>query len=96
MNFELKGIHYEISEKTKVQFEKKIARLQAAEDNVSELSVSIERQNDLYILKANMIFRWGNPCFIQAEDHELFNAIDRLQEKIKTKLVREKEKIQDK
>lgn len=96
MNFEIKGIHYEVTDKTREQLEKKLKRLQVAEENVTDLTVSVEREKGLYGLKVNMTFRWGVNCFVEVEDHDLYDGIDKLIEKIKTKIVREKEKIQEK
>ncbi len=96
MNFEIKGIHYEVSEKTREQLEKKFKRMQTAEDTLNSLVISLERANGLYHLKCNIVFRWGADCFLETEDGDLYDAIDKLTEKVKTKIVKEKEKIQDK
>lgn len=96
MNFEIKGIHYEVSDKTREQIEKKINRLQVAEENVTDLVLSAEKANGIFNLKVNMTFRWGPACFIEVKDHDLYDGIDKMIEKIKTKIVREKEKIQQK
>lgn len=96
MNFEIKGIHYEVSDKTREQIEKKFKRLATAEDTLTNLIISVERANGMYTLKSNFAFKWGGDGFIETTDSDLYNAIDKLTEKVKTKIVKEKEKIQDK
>ena len=96
MNFEIRGIHYEVSEKTKEQIEKKFKRLATAEDTLSSLSITVERANGMYTLKSNFAFKWGGDAYIETSDGDLYDAIDKLTEKVKTKIVKEKEKVQEK
>ena len=83
MNFEIRGIHYEVSDKTKEQIEKKFKRLATAEDTLTFLEITVERA-------------WGGDAYIETTNGDLYDAIDQLTEKVKTKIVKEKEKMQEK
>ena len=95
MNFEIKGIHYELSEKTTEQIEKKVKKLEFASDIIVDLIFRIEREKGLYIISVNINFRWGLSHHIKVEDHDLYDGIDKIMEKIKNKVAKEKERIQD-
>ena len=41
MNFEIRGIHYEVSDKTREQIEKKFKRLATAEDTLTFLEITV-------------------------------------------------------
>ena len=58
MNYEVKGIHYEVSETTKEHIAKKMKRLDFASDLVTDLAVSLIREKNLYKVEANTIILW--------------------------------------
>ncbi|MBO7047594.1 MAG: HPF/RaiA family ribosome-associated protein [Spirochaetia bacterium] len=96
MNFEIRGIHYEVSDKTREQIEKKFKRLATAEDTLTFLEITVERANGMYTLKSTFAFKWGGDGYIETTNGDLYDAIDQLTEKVKTKIVKEKEKMQEK
>ena len=95
MNLEIKGIHYEVTERTTEQIEKKVKKLDFASDMVMDLFFRIERGKGIYTISVNINFRWGLAHHIEVEDHDLYDGIDKIMEKIKNKVTKEKEKIQD-
>ena len=95
MNLEIKGIHYEVTERTTEQIEKKVKKLDFVEDKIIDLLFRIEREKGLYLISANINFRWGLSHHIKVENHDLYDGIDLIIEKIKNKVSKEKEKIQE-
>ena len=95
MNLEIKGIHYEVTENTTEQIEKKVKKLDFASDMIVDLLFRIERDKGLYIISVNINFRWGLSHHIKVEDHDLYDGIDKMMDKIKNKVAKEKEKLQD-
>ena len=95
MDFEVKGIHYEVSDKTMEQIQKKMKRLEYAQDFLVSLALSIEREKSDYHLNANMSFRWGTAAHIHLTNHDLYKGIDQIIDKLDNKITKEKEKIQD-
>ncbi|MCL2792097.1 MAG: HPF/RaiA family ribosome-associated protein [Spirochaetaceae bacterium] len=95
MNLEIKGIHYEVTDRTTEQIEKKVKKLDFASDMIMDLLFRIEREKGIYIISVNINFRWGLSHHIKVEDHDLYDGIDKIIEKIRNKVAKEKEKIQD-
>jgi putative sigma-54 modulation protein len=95
MNLEIKGIHYEVTERTIEQIEKKAKKIEFASDMIVDLLFRIEREKGIYVISANINFRWGLAHHIKVEDHDLYDGIDKIMDKIKLKIAKEKEKIQD-
>ena len=94
MNFEIKGIHYEVSQRTVEQFEKKIKRLDFASELLSKLTISVEREKSQYNLSADFSFTWGSGGHIMLSNHDLYKGIDLIVDKLENKISKEKEKIQ--
>ena len=59
MRYEVKGIHYEISDTTREYIEKKMKKLKFASDLVKDLILSLVREKHGYKIEANTTFRWG-------------------------------------
>lgn len=95
MDLEIKGIHYEISEKTIEQIEKKAKKLEFATELVKRLIFRIEKDKSGYIISVDINFSWGLDHHIKVTDHDLYDGIDIIIDKIKSKITKEKEKIQD-
>lgn len=95
MDFEVKGIHYEVSETTTEHIQKKMKRLEYANEFIMNLSISIEREKSEYNLNANFNFRWGAAGHIHLSSHDLYKGIDLMIDKLDSKITKEKEKIQD-
>ena len=94
MDFEVKGIHYDVSETTKEHLQKKMKRLGYADDYVMTLVLSIEREKGNYNLNADLNFRWGGNAHIHLSNHDLYKGIDLMIDKLDNKITKEKEKIQ--
>ena len=95
MDFEVKGIHYEVSDHTKEHLQKKMKRLAYADEYVMNLIFSIEREKGNYNLDANLNFRWGTSAHIHLSNHDLYKGIDLIIDKLDNKITKEKEKIQE-
>ncbi len=97
MTVEIKGAHgYHVSDKTREYLDKKLARLKFAEELVSDLHVSLEREsNGEYKCTGDIHFRWGAMSHIKTDSRDLYIAMDALFDKIDVKVSKEKDKIQD-
>jgi ribosomal subunit interface protein len=95
MNYEVKGIHhYEISEKTLEQFQKKIKRVEFAADIIKTLEFAVEREKSQFNISADFTFTWGTPSHLHVSCHDLYEGIDLIIDKVENKISKEKEKIQ--
>ncbi len=95
MDFEVKGIHYDVSEHTMEHLKKKMKRLEYANDLLVNLVISIEREKSVYNIDANLNFRWGTSGHIHLSNHDLYKGIDLIIDKLDIKITKEKEKIQE-
>ena len=95
MNFELKGIHLEISENVKDYIDKKLPRLEFAENLIMELPLHISKDGSGYKLESTIHFRWGNVTRIGISSFNIFEGVDKLFDKIEMKINKEKVKIQE-
>jgi putative sigma-54 modulation protein len=95
MNVDIRGVHYDISENTRDHVEKKLKRLEYAEDLIVDLLMTITHDKNGYVIEVNLNFKWGKSAHIEVETFDLFKGIDNLFNKLDNKIAKEKEKIQD-
>jgi putative sigma-54 modulation protein len=95
MNTELKGVHLEISQRTRDYVDKKLPRLDFAGDLVTDLLLAFSREKSLYHLDATVNFRWGTSTHIHVENFKLTEGIDALFDKLEPKIEKEKNKLKD-
>ena len=93
MHFELKGVHYHVSENTTDYIDKKMLRLDSVKENLETLHITITREKSMFKVEANFHFKWGAPSHIRVDSHELWPGIDILFDKLISKVKKEKEKI---
>ncbi len=95
MTVDLKGVHYDVTEKTKEYIDKKLRRLKHVEELIVDLHLTLSREmKGYYIVSSDVHFRWGQNSHVKVEDRDLYKAIDLCFDKIEIKSTREKEKIQ--
>ena len=95
MTTELKGVHLEISQRTRDYVDKKLPRISFAEDLVTDLLLAFAREKNLYHLDATVNFRWGTSTHIHVENFKLTEGIDALFDKLEPKIEKEKNKLKD-
>jgi putative sigma-54 modulation protein len=95
MTTDIKGVHLEISKRTRDYIDKKLPRLTFAEDLVTDLLLAFSREKSLYKLDATVNFRWGSSTTIHVEGFKLTAGIDALFDKLEPKIEKEKEKVKD-
>ncbi len=95
MNVDIRGVHYEISDNTKEHLEKKLKRLNYADDLLVDLLFTISHDKNGYVIESTVNFKWGKSAHIKVDSFDLFKGIDNLFHKLDQKIVKEKEKIQD-
>ncbi len=95
MTTDIKGVHLEISQRTRDYIDKKLPRLSFAEDLVTDLLLAFSREKNLYLLDATVNFRWGTSTHIHVEGFKLTAGIDALFDKLEPKIEKEKEKVKD-
>ncbi len=95
MDFEIKGIHLEVSERMRSYIEKKMQRLEFAKNLIVDLLFRLVKENNRFKCEATINFRWGNSSHIEVDCFDIFEGIDKLFDKMEVKINREKSKIQE-
>ena len=62
---------------------------------IVDLLVTITREKD-FEAEVTVNFRWGVSIHVKEHDYELNPAIDKLMDKLETKVTKEKEKVKEK
>jgi putative sigma-54 modulation protein len=95
MTTDIRGVHLEISQRTRDYIDRKLPRLAFAEDLVTDLLLAVSREKNLYKVEATVNFRWGTSTHIHVEGFELTEGIDALFDKLEPKIEKEKNKVKD-
>ena len=95
MNTEIKAVHFTLHDDAKEYLNKKIERIHNAENMIVDLIVTIKKEKD-FDAEATVNFRWGVSIHVKEEDFELTKAIDKMMDKLETKITKEKEKVKEK
>ncbi len=96
MTTEIKGVHFEIQDRTREYVEKKLERLEFAKDLLLEVLITISKgKKEGYGVEANIHFKWGTSAHIGVKSYDVFEGIDAFFDKLEVKVAREKKKIQE-
>jgi putative sigma-54 modulation protein len=95
MTTDIRGVHLELSQRTRDYIDKKLPRLAFAEELVTDLLLAVSREKSLYKLDATVNFRWGASTHLHVEGFKLVEGIDALFDKLEPKLEKEKNKLKD-
>jgi putative sigma-54 modulation protein len=95
MNTEIKAVHFTLRDDTREYLNKKIDRIHNAENMIVDLLITLTKEKD-FEAEATVNFRWGVSIHVKEHDFELNPAIDKLMDKLETKVTKEKEKVKEK
>lgn len=96
MKIDIRSVHFDLSEESKQYLMTKVERIGYAKDMIVDLLFVFTKDSKNYKLEVTANFRWGVQAHLQETAFEINPGIDVLMDKLETKIVREKEKIQDK
>ncbi|MBN2652687.1 MAG: HPF/RaiA family ribosome-associated protein [Spirochaetales bacterium] len=92
MDIVLKGVHYDISEATRDFTDKKIKKLDFAENDVIDVELTYTHTKTGYIAESNTHLKWGARCNIKVDAENLYEAIEKMIDKTVLKIKKEKDK----
>lgn len=95
MNLNVRGVHYQPSEETIDFLNKKLQKLQFAEDDLQDLEIVMKRETlgQGFHLDAMLHFKWGSNKIVSYDCYELYEGIEALADKIDAAAKKEKGKI---
>ncbi|MDR0472098.1 MAG: ribosome-associated translation inhibitor RaiA [Treponema sp.] len=95
MNTEIKAVHFSLHDDAKEYLNKKIERIHNAENMIVDLLITITKEKD-FDAEATVNFRWGVSIHVKEQDFDLSPAIDKMMDKLESKIIKEKEKVKEK
>jgi len=95
MNTEIKALHFTMHDDAKEYLNKKLERIHNAENMIVDLIVTIKKEKD-FDAEANVNLRWGVSVHVKESDFEITKAIDKMIDKLESKIIKEKEKVKEK
>jgi putative sigma-54 modulation protein len=95
MNTEIKSLHFNLHDDAKEHLNKKIEHIHNAENMIVDLLITLKKDKD-FDAEATVNFRWGVSIHVKETDFDLLSAIDKMMDKLESKIVKEKEKVKEK
>jgi putative sigma-54 modulation protein len=96
MNTEIKAVHFTLRDDAREYLDKKFERIHNAENMIVDLLVTLTKDNKDFSAEATVNFRWGVSIHVKEHDFDLNPAIDKMMDKLETKITKEKEKVKEK
>jgi len=98
MNLNVRGVHYQPSEETMEFLNKKLQKLQFAQDDLQDLDIVMKRETlgQGFHLDAMLHFKWGANKIVSYDCYELYEGIEALADKIDAAAKKEKSKVKEK
>jgi len=93
MNVTIKGVHYDISERTRQFLMDKLGHIDPFRDHLVSVDATITKETTEFIVESNVHFRWGSTAHLEERAQELYPAIENLIHKLDAKISKEKEKV---
>ena len=94
MNTEIKALHFTLHDDAREYLNKKIERIHNAESMIVDLLINMKKEKD-FDVETTVNFRWGVSVHVKESDFELTKAIDKMIDKLESKINKEKEKVKD-
>jgi putative sigma-54 modulation protein len=95
MNTEIKAVHFTLHDDAKEYLNKKIERIHNAENMIIDLIIAIKKEKE-FEADATVNFRWGVSIHVKESDFDLTSAVDKMMDKLESKITKEKEKVKEK
>lgn len=94
MNIEITGIHFNVTDAIRDTIDKGLERLEFAKTNIIDLLFKLIKENRMYKVEVTINFRWGSSAHISVDGFDVYEELDKLFDKIESKVKKEKNKIQ--
>ena len=95
MTVTIKGVHYDISERTREFLVEKLGHIDPFKDLLISVDATITKEKAEFIVESNVHFKWGATAHLEERAQELYPAIENLIHKLDAKISKEKGKVKD-
>lgn len=89
------AVGFELEDKQSDMIEKKLKRVDYAEDLIVDLIMRVKRDKQ-YSFDVNVNFRWGTQAHVTGEDFDFAAALNKVMDVLDNKIKKEKDKVQEK
>jgi putative sigma-54 modulation protein len=93
MTVTIKGVHYDISDRTREFLTEKLGHIDPFKDHLVSVDATITKEKTQYIVESNVHFKWGVSAHLEERAQELYPAIENLIHKLDSKISKEKDKV---
>ena len=95
MTVTIKGVHYDISDRTREFLTEKLGHIDPFKDHLVSVDATITKEKTEFIVESNVHFKWGATAHLEERAQELYPAIENLMKKLDAKISKEKDKVKD-
>lgn len=97
MNITFRGIGYTPNEEDRAFLDKKLQKISFAEDYLQDLDIAVKKEAKGigFHIDASLHFVWHKDKIVSVDSYELYEAIEKLCDKIQSVAKKEKEIVKD-
>ncbi|MEI8094159.1 MAG: ribosome-associated translation inhibitor RaiA [Spirochaetales bacterium] len=95
MNITIKGVHYDISDRTREFISEKLSHIDPFKDLIVTVEVTVTKEKASFQVESNVHFRFGSNVHLTESHLELYPAIENLMHKLDAKVSKEKDKLKE-
>jgi putative sigma-54 modulation protein len=95
MTVTIKGVHYDISDRTREFLNEKLGHIDPFKDLLMSVDATITKEKTEFRVESNVHFKWGSTAHLEERAQELYPAIENLIKKLDAKISKEKDKVKD-
>ncbi|GHU38537.1 ribosomal biogenesis GTPase [Spirochaetia bacterium] len=96
MNVDVKALHFSLKDEEREYLDKKLTRIKSAEPLIVDLIISLSHEGATFTAEATVNFKWGVQAHVKEDAYDLQPAVDKMMDKLESKITKEKEKNQEK
>lgn len=93
MTVTIKGVHYDISERTREFLIEKLGHIDPFKDLLVSVDATVTKEKTEFRVESNVHFKWGAVAHLEERDAELYPAIENLIHKLDAKVSKEKDRV---
>ena len=89
----IKGVHYDISDRTREFLTEKLSHIDPFKDHLVSVDATITKEKTECIVEAHVHFKWGVSAHLEERAQELYPALENLIHKLDSKISKEKDRV---
>ena len=95
MTKNISAVGFELEQKQSEMIEKKLKRIDYAEDLIVDLTLKVEHDKE-YSFDTTVHFKWGPQAHVTGSDFDFNAGLNKMMDVLDNKIKKEKDKVQEK